>query len=379
MDCLPRSWMRALALPALVSLAACTSSGPPPLTDLNTLTVNKAQLLWEEDAGDAGVGFVPSINGNLVWVANQSGEVVSLDLATGETVSEFDTGRDLASGVAVDGSSLVVIDTDGVMLVQNTRGEPLWQADLGAEPLTVPVIQSGQVILRLSNSTVVSYDMATGKRRWLFAQRNPSLVLRQNAAIGTDLSSAFVGMDNGRVVALSLSTGASRWEARISVPRGSNEIERISDVIGMPVVTGRNVCAAAYQGRLTCVDTNNGKPIWSQDIKAGSGVALDSQRVVVADVDGRIHAFSRSQLELWKQDTLRGRRLATPALIDGQIWVGDAGGVVHVLDGLDGRVIGRVETDGSAIISSPIAARLDGKTAVIFQTSNGTVAALATE
>lgn len=376
MDRQRRTWLKVLSAPAVVSLGACASSGPPPLTELGSLNANQARVVWREKVGDAGVGFTPAVTSTQVWVANQDGEVVAIDAGSGDEIKSFDTDHVLASGVAFDDSVLIVIDTDGIMLALDPDGKSLWSADLGAEPLTIPVIQSGQVILRLSNSTVVSYDLTTGQRRWLYAQQNPPLVLRQNAAIAVDLSNAYVGMANGRVVALSLSTGSSRWEARISVPRGANEIERISDVIGMPAVTGPTVCAAAYQGRLTCVDSTDGTPVWSQDIKAGSAVSLDGRRVVVADIDGRVLAYSRSQLPLWEQDGLRGRRLAAPAIIDGKIWVGDAGGIVHVLNAEDGRVIGRVETDGSPIISAPLAARLDDKTHVIVHTSDGMVAAL---
>ncbi len=377
MDRQRRDCLKLISVPVLGALGACASSGPPPLTELGSLIKNQARMVWEEDFGEAGVGFAPVVSDSSIWVANQAGEVVSVDALSGETLREFDAGRPLAAGPAVDGSSVVVVDTDGVMHAFDETGKTLWFVDLGAEPLTIPVIQSGQVILRLSNSTVVSYDVADGKRRWLFAQQNPALVLRQNAAIAVDLSSAYVGMASGRIVALSLSTGASRWEARISVPRGANEIERITDVIGMPSVSGSNICAAAYQGRLTCLDSSDGATVWSQDIKAGSGVAVDARQVVVADISGRVHAYTRSQLALWEQDGLRGRRLASPAMIDGKIWIGDAGGVVHVLDAQDGRVIGRVETDGSQIVSVPSPVYLQDKLHVIVQTSDGMLAALA--
>jgi outer membrane protein assembly factor BamB len=48
---------------------------------------------------------------------------------------------------------------------------------------------------------------------------------------------------------------------------------------------------------------------------------------------------------------------------------------VHFLSREDGTVLGRIATDGSAIKSAPL---LSGPN-VIFQTQNGTVAAIAVE
>ena len=374
-----RSYLRATVLPALVSLvglAACTSTGPPPLTDLNALPTNTAKVLWRERVGPVGVGFVSALIDDRLWIANQRGEVMALDPSTGETLGDFDLDRELSTGIAGDESTLVVVDADGNMLGVDLTGEERWRVDLGAEPLTIPVIQAGQVLVRLSNSTIVSYDLTSGQRRWLFAEQNPPLVLRQNAAISADFSNAYVGLANGRVVAISLSTGASRWQARVSSPRGANEIERITDVMGAPVLTGAGVCAAAYQGRLTCLDSTSGQEIWTEDVKAGTSVAIDSRVMVVGDVDGRLKAFTRSQLPLWEQDALRGRRIANPALIGGHVWVGDAGGVIHVLDRTDGRVIGRIATNDSPIVSAPVAIDSGGSTTAFAMTVDGHVVAM---
>ncbi|MFK7963762.1 MAG: outer membrane protein assembly factor BamB [Burkholderiaceae bacterium] len=374
-----RSYVRAAVLPVLVSLAglaACTSTGPPPLTDLNALPTNTAKVLWRERVGPVGVGFVSALIDDRLWIANQRGEVMALDPATGETLGDFDLDRELSTGVAGDESTLVVVDADGNMLGVDPTGKERWTVDLGAEPLTIPVIQAGQVLVRLSNSTIVSYDLASGQRRWLFAEQNPALVLRQNAAISADFSNAYVGLANGRVVAISLSTGASRWQARISSPRGANEIERITDVMGSPVLTGAGVCAAAYQGRLTCVDSTNGQELWTEDVNAGTSVAIDSRVMVVGDVDGGLRAFTRSQLPLWEQNALRGRRIANPALIGEHVWVGDAGGVIHVLDRTDGRVTGRIETNESPIVSAPVAIDAGGSTTAFAMTADGHVVAM---
>ena len=64
----------------------------------------------------------------------------------------------------------------------------------------------------------------------------------------------FLGFPGGRLSALNVATGTLRWDASVAVPKGATELERVADVVGTPVVSGREVCAAAFQGRAGCFD-----------------------------------------------------------------------------------------------------------------------------
>jgi len=92
---------------------------------------------------------------------------------------------------------------------------------------------------------------------------------------------------------------------------------------------------------------------------------------------------------LWRQDKLRGRTLAAPLLLPRFITLGDGTGLVHVLErtlgdgtGLvhvlerdGGAIAGRVPTDGSAIVSAPVAAA----GLAVVQTTAGALYALRIE
>ena len=71
---------------------------------------------------------------------------------------------------------------------------------------------------------------------------------------------------------------------------------------------------------------------------------------------------------MWKQDKLLYRRLTAPVVFDRNIVVGDVEGYLHVLSPVDGTLIGRVATDGSAIRS--IVPTLSG---LLVQTEKGSV------
>src|SRR5690606_31588667 len=187
-----------------------------------------------------------------------------------------------------------------------------------------------------------------------------------------DGATAFVGLPGGRLVALSTETGAMRWESAISLPRGSNEIERIADVLGEPVLVGRQLCAGSYQGRVGCVDPGTGRPLWNRDISAVGAIDFDGRRLVAVDTRGRVHAISDVGEPVWVQEGLAGRLLGAPALVGDAVALGDEEGYLHWLAVDDGRFVGRVRIDGSAIVSAP---RRAGSLAIV-QTVRGRVAAV---
>ncbi len=192
-------------------------------------------------------------------------------------------------------------------------------------------------------------------------------MLRQTASIAIAPGTAYVGLPGGRLVALGLENGAQRWEASVSQPRGATEIERIADVVGSPLVSGREVCAASFQGKLACFDASTGRVLWSRDVASSRGIDIDARLVSVVDESDRVHAFSRTGSSVWRQDKLSGRILSAPLSHGPVLLAGDSRGLVHLLARDDGAIAGRFATDGSAIVSPPVAA---GRLAIV-QTSAG--------
>lgn len=317
---------------------------PPPVT----ASSSSSGLAWSVNVGSAGVGFAPAVAGDSVFAASQSGEVTRLSLEDGRVAWRTDVGKRLSSGVGSDGSTVVVAARDGSLIALDGSGRPRWTVPLGGEASTVPAVGGGVVVVRASDNRISAFDLDSGRRRWTFQRQSPPLVLRQTAGIALAADTAYAGLPGGRLVALNLQTGALRWEAAVSVPRGATEIERIADIAGAPVVAGREVCAASYQGRVSCLDAATGRTSWSREIVASIGLDADERMVVVADERGQLHAHARGGASLWRQDRLAGRSLGAPLLVGSLILVPDRHGFVHVVSGDDGSIVGRFPADGGA-------------------------------
>src|SRR5205085_970869 len=121
---------------------------------------------------------------------------------------------------------------------------------------------------------------------------------------------------------LSIANGAVRWEATVAIPKGTTELERVVDVVGDPVLQGREVCAAAYQGRVGCYDATSGQQIWVRDISTLTGTSADARYCYVSEDRGSVQAFDRSSgRSVWKQDRLSLRELTLPTPVENAVAV----------------------------------------------------------
>ena len=160
----------------------------------------------------------------------------------------------------------------------------------------------------------------------------------------------------------------------MALPRGTTELERVADVMGLPVVDGDRVCAVAYQGRVACFDTASGTTVWARDMSSIAGMDADHRGAYITDEKNAVIALDKANGgSLWKQDRLAGRGLSAPLAFGRYVIVGDFEGYVHLLSREDGSFAGRLATDGSAIGAPPAA--IDANT-VLVQTRNGGVFAI---
>jgi outer membrane protein assembly factor BamB len=173
----------------------------------------------------------------------------------------------------------------------------------------------------------------------------------------------------GRLAGINPSTGAIRWESPIASPRGTNDIERLVDLVGRVSRDGDVVCSRAFQAAVGCVDTARGALLWSKPASGSVGVHGDDRYVYGAEGDGKLVAWRRADGErAWVSERLRYRTLTAPLVVGRSVVVGDDTGLVHLLSREDGSALTRVATDGSAIAAAPV---LAGGTLVVVTRNGG--------
>jgi outer membrane protein assembly factor BamB len=310
-----------------------------------------------------------------VFAASRNGTVTRLDAKTGETRWRSDSELRLSGGVGADENTVAVASEEGeVVALDAEKGAVRWRARVSSEVLGPPAVAAGLVLVRSIDNRVFAFGADDGKRRWVYQRAPSSLVVRAPAGLAVAEGMVFAGFPGGKLVALALDNGALRWEATVAVPKGSTELERVSDVIGLPAMEGREVCAAAYRGRIACYEAATGRQLWSRELGSLSAVTLDARYAFVADERGTVHAFDRTNGQsVWKQDKLSYRQLSAPLSAGDAVAVGDFEGQVHFLSRETGNFVARRSTSGGAVRAAPL--RLGE--GVLVQTEDGGLHALA--
>jgi len=330
-------------------------------------------VLWQSGVGSAG-GYVltPAVVGSSVYAAGHDGTLARYD--SGSQIWRINLGHSITGGVGADGRMVVVATSKGEVLAFDASGKPLWTARVTSEVLAAPQIAEGLVLVRSGDNRIFGIDAADGKRKWVYQRSTPALSLRSNVGVTVAGKAALAGFPGGKLVAIALNNGAAIWEATVAMPKGSTELERVTDVTSAPVVAGREVCAAAYQGRVSCFDLASGNHIWSRDMSSAAGIDVDSRNVYVTDDKGAVYALDRANgATMWKQDKLFMRQVSRPLALSSHIVVGDFQGVVHLLRRDNGAFAARFNSDSSGIAAEP----QQLERGFLVQTRNGGLYALA--
>lgn len=352
---------RASALLLVAALTGCSSlsldslnpfSGPskpkvPPLGVIQP-TAQLAEV-WRFGAGKSdNFVFEPAVIGGTVYVTSREGSIARID--DGRQIWKIDAGKKLSGGVGANERMLVVGTEKGEVLAFSTDGKPMWQGSVTSEVLSAPEVSDDMVFVRSADSRIQAFAAADGARKWNYQRANPALTLRTHAGLITTPSLVLAGFPGGKLVAINRTNGSAVWESNVALPKGSTELERIADVTSPPVIAGREVCAAAFQGRVACFELNSGNTVWTRDISSSAGIDIDTQNLYISDDKGAVHALDRATgASLWKQDKLAGRFPGKPVALEGFVAVSDVEGIVHLLQRENGAFAARLNGDGSAI------------------------------
>ncbi len=355
---------RALAsvlLASLLALAGCSTldainpwaSKGPKMAELSPIkTTIDARVLWRENVGKSDLySFTPAIVGASVYAAGADGTVARID--DGKLVWKIKAGQALSGGVGADAGMVVVGSPKGDLLAfSSADGKPLWRAKATSEILAPPALGEGIVVVRSGDNRIAAYDAADGKRKWIYQRPAPALALRVTAGPLIDGKTIFAGFPGGKLIAVSAANGAALWDGTVALPKGATELDRVADITSVPVISGRTICAVAFQGRVACFDLGNGTLVWARDMSSSVGLAVDGRTLFVTDDKGSVHALDvASGASVWKQEALFQRRVSAPLVRRGLLAVADVQGVVHFLSREDGSFVGRLTTDGSPVVA----------------------------
>jgi outer membrane protein assembly factor BamB len=354
-----------LGIAALLIAAGCSKDKdvepPAALLKFNgTLPVKK---LWGDNVGGGKkqvklrLGLGPSVADGIVFAASHKGEVLAVALDTGKQIWVKKLKLPLSAGPAA-GSGMVILGSSKgtVIALDAANGRERWRMHVNSELLSAPAISEKVVVLRSVDGRLHGLDSASGKELWQVEQQVPRLSLRGTATPIIAKELAISGFDNGKVMAVSLTTGDTVWDTALASPHGRTELDRLVDIDSAVRVVGDDVFAAGFQGRTAMMALDSGQIWWAHDMSSYRGLAADGENLFVTQSDGAVVALhDRDGSELWRNEDIKRRGLSTPVETTTAVAVADYQGYVHWLDKKTGYLVARVRVSKFRVSNPPVA------------------------
>ena len=158
-----------------------------------------------------------------------------------------------------------------------------WSYDLGAYPGQLegtPLVANGTLYGTLTWSVVYAVDARTGEEKWRWDplipqqqyvtdsrgirhRRGPSLCCGPvNRGVALYEGKVYVGLLDGRLVALDADTGEEIWTVAVTSPQDDYSITGAPRVINGMVITGNSGSEFGVRGFVSAYDADTGESIW---------------------------------------------------------------------------------------------------------------------
>lgn len=353
-----------------IYLSGCASGveAPTPAELGPNAALIGVRLAWSAKIGEVKFPLDVAVSGNAITVAGSDGSVAALDARTGGDIWRTSVGAPLAAGAGTDGRYAAVVTQNNELVVLDS-GRELWRQKLAALSFTAPLVAGARVFTLSADRSISAFDAETGRRLWSQTRPGEPLVLRQAGVMLAVGDTLVVGVA-GRLVGMNPENGSSRWEAPLAVSRGTNDVERLVDLVAHVSREGNMVCARAFQAAVGCVNASTGAIAWTKPASGSEGLHGDDRFVYGSESDGKVIAWRRADGDrAWVSERLKFRGLTAPLSIGRSVAIGDSTGLLHLVSREDGSPMNRVSTDGSAIAAAPVLAA--GDTLVVVTRAGG--------
>ena len=349
-------------------MAACSSSGerPKPSELPSNPNLLAAQQAWTAKISGVAFPLRMAVNGDTLTVAGSDGVVAAFNATSGAELWRGNAGESLQAGVGSDGKQSAVVTASNDLVVME-QGRTVWKQRLPAQSYTAPLVAGERVFVLGADRSVTAFDGASGLRIWGYTRAGEALVLK-TAGVLQSFGDTLVAGVGGRMIGLNPSNGSVRWEALVGNSRGTNDVERLVDIVAGTARQGAQLCARAFQANVACVNAVRGQVQWSKASNGVCGLSSDATQLYGAESNGTVMAYNRETGDrAWSYEKLQYRELGTPLAAGRSIAIGDSLGNIHLLSREDGSMLNRLTTDGSRIVAGPV---LVGTTMVVA-TQNG--------
>ena len=335
----PDEWRQFRGNPALTGVAA---SSPPAAL----------KVLWTYDVGET-IESSAAIADGVVYVGAGNGELIALDLASGNVRWKYSTenligesspavGSPTVGSPAVGSKVVYIGDLGGTLHAVNARdGKRLWTFQADAEIKSSPILVNDLLLVGSFDTYLYALESRTGKLRWKVQTDGPV-----NATPAIQGDHAFIAGCDHIFRAIRIADGKQAYE-----------IEAGAYTAASPVLDGDRAYFGTFNYEVLALDLKNREILWryhnpDREFPYYSSAALSNGLVIVGGRDKLVHAIDAATGRTAWTFATRARVDSSPVVAGDRVYVGSSDGRLYVLDLMTGKKQWEFDA-GSPITASP--------------------------
>lgn len=301
-------------------------------------------LKWKFPASD-GVPGTAAIVGGRVYVGLLKGELVCLNLQSGEPVWSYRSIDDpdpkafapgFKAGCLVTTDAVYIGDEDGMFhAVDRATGRKRWTFTTQGEIAGCASPVGEHIIVGSHDSFLYCLNAADGKEVWKFQTQD-----RVNCSPAVVDGFTFVAGCDEHLRVIDVQTGKQR-----------SDIPLESYLIASPAVLGDMLYVGTYASEVVAVDWKNEKIVWrykdvSREFPYHASAAVTDKFVVVGGRDKQMHCIDRvTGRGVWTFPT-RGRIDSSPAIVGERVYFGSSDRNIYGVNLADGKEVWKFNAEG---------------------------------
>ncbi|NQV41899.1 MAG: PQQ-binding-like beta-propeller repeat protein [Candidatus Marinimicrobia bacterium] len=328
-------WHR-LALGEKISLDSLSL----PYPDYSENDTSGVEIVWQYKTGSL-ITSAPTVANDQVYVSTVGGELMALDIRSGQVNWSWQAGGAIHSTPAVKGKRVVIGSVDStISCVSSKNGELLWQTQSSAPVFSSALIDGRKVYIGNGDGDFQALNLRNGKQKWVshagtgYIETKP--VLTQGKII--------YGAWDESIYALNARNGQLEWQWS----DGRSGL-LYSPAACWPVVGDNKLFIVAPDRVMSAINISNGETVWRKSghrVRESIGITEDGMNVFARTMQDSVVSVKTGgdAFELdWIKYIGFGYDIAPNAMIemDGYIFFTTDNGGVFCLERTTGNLVWR--------------------------------------
>ena len=327
---------------------------PDGQNDIRTATFhiaapNPEALAWTKNL-PASVKAGPAVTADALIVAGTDGTVRALDKDTGKEKWVFATGGEIIATPAVNKERIIFPSGDGKVYAIDHNGSKIWSFDAHTPVYGIPLIHNQTVYVGDNSGRLHALDILTGKSRWTFERADFTIESKpyfwKNMIV--------FGAWDGYVYAVNATDGKLAWKT-LGPKSSEKKALRYYAPADCGFVAIKDHLFVCDRGYWLGIYTPDGKMVSKQDEKVAA-IAFDStcDYILGRTTDNRLCKFDESGTKIWDIKIPAGRFPIPPTSTKNHVYICSNRGRLNILSPEDGKSMFEYQATPGFYVMAPV-------------------------